>query len=102
MVDRQKSSQIQSSILEEGTCSTVDNSSNSLDIVAFPTVQNDTLNIVKFAWNEKEVGMLQSAYFIGYMGTMVIGANLILGFLGQFKGILVLLVLNFVTFLTCK
>ena len=26
-------------------------------------------NVVKFHWSEKDVGSLQSAYFIGYLGT---------------------------------
>ena len=77
-------------------------SSKTLDVIAYTSVEVETTSSLKFDWNEKEVGMLQSAYFIGYMGTMVIGANLILGFLGHFKGTVVLLVLNFVTFLACK
>ena len=28
-----------------------------------------TPNIVKYNWSEKDVGSLQSAYFIGYLGT---------------------------------
>ena len=78
------------------------NTTDSLDIVAFASLANESVNSLKFDWNEKEVGMLQSAYFIGYMGTMVVGANLILGFLGHFRGTLLLLLLNFVTFLSCK
>ena len=77
-------------------------SSKTLDVIAYTSVEVETISSLKFDWNEKEVGMLQSAYFIGYMGTMVIGANLILGFLGHFKGTVVLLVLNFVTFVACK
>ena len=55
-----------------------------------------------FDWNETQVGWIQSSYFIGYTGTMVIGANAILKLLGQFKGIVLLLILNLVVFASCE
>ena len=71
----------------------------SIDVVV--NIINET-EVEKFDWNETQVGWLQSSYFIGYMGTMIIGANVILKLLGQFKGIVLLLVLNLVVFASCK
>ena len=77
--------------------------SRTMDIVVnVSETLTNSREVGMFDWNEKQVGMLQSAYFIGYMGTMVIGANTVLRVLGQFKGTLVLLVLNLIVFASCK
>lgn len=89
--------------LDQATClANQVNLTRSIDIVVnvSETVANSQVEM--FDWNEKQVGMLQSAYFIGYMGTMMIGANTVLRVLGQFKGILVLLALNLIVFASCK
>ena len=64
-------------------------------------ILNET-GVEVFDWNETQVGWIQSSYFIGYTGTMVIGANAILKLLGQFKGMVLLLILNLVVFASCK
>ena len=48
----------------------------------------------KFDWSEKNIGYVQSAYFVGYISTMVVGANALIQGLGFFKGCLLLLILS--------
>lgn len=55
-----------------------------------------TPDIVKYNWSEKDVGSLQSAYFIGYLGTMIVGVNILLKYLGFFHGMLLIMILNIV------
>ena len=49
-------------------------SQTTIDIVV--NIVNET-EVEMFDWNETQFGWLQSKYFIGYMGTMVIGVNVI-------------------------
>ena len=48
----------------------------------------------KFDWSEKSIGYVQSAYFVGYISTMVVGANVLIQGLGFFRGSLLLLILS--------
>ena len=48
----------------------------------------------KFDWSEEEIGYVQSAYFVGYISTMIIGANVIIQGFGFYRGCLLLLVLS--------
>ena len=49
---------------------------------------------VYYTWSESEIGKLQAAYFYGYMGTMLIGANLLLQYCGVFVSLQIIMVLN--------
>ena len=53
----------------------------------------------KFDWSEKNIGYVQSAYFVGYISTMVVGSNALIRGFGFFKGCLLLLILSTISIL---
>ena len=53
-----------------------------------------TTTSIKFDWSEEELSYAQSAYFVGYISTMIIGANFLIQGLGFYRGLLVLLALS--------
>ena len=70
---------------------------NVTDDTIQPENQLDKKSIIttqKFDWSEEEIGYVQSAYFVGYISTMIIGANIIIQGFGFYRGCLLLLVLS--------
>ena len=51
----------------------------------------------KFDWSEEQIGLLQSAYHIGYVSSMMFGAHFIISGLGLFVGTSLLLAMSAAT-----
>ena len=51
----------------------------------------------KFDWTEEQIGLLQSAYHIGYISSMMFGAHFIITGLGLFIGTSLLLAMSALT-----
>ena len=51
----------------------------------------------KFDWSEEQIGLLQSAYHVGYVSSMMFGAHFIISGLGLFVGTSLLLAMSAAT-----
>ena len=61
---------------------------------------NITTNSTKMNWSEYQIGKVQGIYFYGYIASMVIGVDLLLGFMGSYMAIVMIGVVSAIVTLT--